>query len=72
MLAPDGGEKSCCSFSHQFVHAFPSTENPPSNGICRKLGFTLLEVCRFEYPPNSGNWMLCNDWQLDLTTIAAR
>jgi RimJ/RimL family protein N-acetyltransferase len=57
---------------HRFAHAFPSTENPPSNAICRKLGFTLLEVCRFEYPPNSGNWMLCNDWQLDLTTIAAR
>jgi RimJ/RimL family protein N-acetyltransferase len=58
--------------THRYVHAFPSTENPPSNAICRKLGFTLLEVCRFEYPPNSGNWMLCNDWQLDLDTLGAR
>jgi RimJ/RimL family protein N-acetyltransferase len=57
---------------HQFVHAFPSTENPPSNGICRKLGFTLLEVCRFEYPPASGNWMFCNDWQLDLALPSPR
>ena len=56
-----------------YVHAFPSIDNPPSNGICRKLGFTLLEVCRFEYPPASGNWMYCNDWRLDLvSTIAAR
>ena len=38
--------------THRYVHAFPSTDNPPSNGICRKLGFTLLEVCRFEYPPD--------------------
>jgi len=58
--------------AHQFVHAFPSTENPPSNGICRKLGFTLLEVCRFEYPPASGNWMFCNDWQLDLSLPSPR
>jgi RimJ/RimL family protein N-acetyltransferase len=56
----------------RFAHAFPAVDNSPSNAICRKLGFTLLEVCRFEYPPSSGNWMLCNDWQLDLTTIAAR
>ena len=56
---------------HRFVHAFPSIDNPASNAICRRLGFTLLEVCRFEYPP--GNWMHCNDWQLDLAaTIAAR
>jgi RimJ/RimL family protein N-acetyltransferase len=49
---------------HRFVHAFPAVDNPASNAICRRLGFTLLEVCRFEYPP--GNWMECNDWQLDL------
>ena len=56
---------------HRFVHAFPAVDNPASNAICRRLGFTLLEACRFEYPP--GNWMLCNDWQLDLAAnIAAR
>lgn len=49
---------------HRFVHAFPSVDNAPSNAICRKLGFTLLEDLDFEYPP--GNVMRCNDWRLDL------
>jgi RimJ/RimL family protein N-acetyltransferase len=49
---------------HRFLHAFPSVENAPSNTICRKLGFTLVETCEFEFPP--GNSMLCNDWRLDL------
>jgi RimJ/RimL family protein N-acetyltransferase len=56
--------------THRFVHAFPAVDNPASNAICRRLGFTLLEECRFEYPP--GRWMRCNDWQLDLATIADR
>lgn len=50
---------------HQFLHAFPSVDNAPSNAICRKLGFTLVEECEFEYPP--GNSMQCNDWRLDLS-----
>ncbi len=49
---------------HRFVHAFPSVDNPPSNAICRKLGFTLVEECEFEYP--KGHFMRCNDWRLDL------
>lgn len=50
---------------HRFVHAFPSVDNVPSNAICRKLGFTLLEeAMEFEYPP--GNLLRCNDWRLDL------
>jgi RimJ/RimL family protein N-acetyltransferase len=49
---------------YQFMHAFPSVENPASNAICRKLGFTLLEECQFEYPP--GRSMTVNDWRLDL------
>jgi RimJ/RimL family protein N-acetyltransferase len=52
---------------HRFVHAFPSVENLPSNGICRKLGFTLVAACEFEYPP--GSFMHCNDWRLDLFEI---
>ena len=51
---------------HRFVHAFPSDENPPSNAICRKLGFELLETIDFEYPPGTGNVLRCNDWRLDL------
>lgn len=51
---------------HQFpfIHAFPSVENPASNAICRKLGFTLIEECLYEYPP--GHQMLINDWRLSL------
>ena len=49
---------------HRFVHAFPSVHNTPSNAICRKVGFTLLEECDFEYP--KGIFMRCNDWRLDL------
>jgi RimJ/RimL family protein N-acetyltransferase len=47
-----------------YIHAFPSVSNPASNAICRKLGFSLLEECQFEYPP--GHQMLVNDWQLRL------
>jgi RimJ/RimL family protein N-acetyltransferase len=49
---------------HRFVHAFPSVDHPASNAICRKLGFTLVEECEFEYPP--GNFAPSNDWRLDL------
>ena len=49
---------------HQYVHAFPSVDNAPSNAICRRLGFTLLGEHDFEYPP--GNTLRCNDWRLDL------
>jgi hypothetical protein len=41
-------------------------ENAPSNAICRKLGFTLVNVSEYEYPKDSGNIMRCNDWRLDL------
>ncbi len=49
---------------HQFMHAFPSVSNAASNAICRKLGFSLVEECEFEYPP--GNFMTVNDWHFDL------
>ena len=50
------------------VHAFPSVSNPASNAICRKLGFSLIEACQFEYPP--GQTMTVNDWRLDLPVSA--
>ena len=49
---------------YRFMHAFPSVSNAASNAICRKLGFTLLEECQFEYPP--GHSMTVNDWRFDL------
>src|SRR5260221_358347 len=48
----------------RFVHAFPAVDNAPSNAICRKLGFTLVEEITGEYP--AGSVMRCNDWRLDL------
>jgi len=50
--------------AHRFVHAFPSVANGPSNALCRKLGFALVEERDFEYP--KGHFMRCNDWRLDL------
>jgi RimJ/RimL family protein N-acetyltransferase len=49
---------------HQFMHAFPSIDNPASNAICRKLGFSFIEPCELEYP--LGHFMKVNDWRLDL------
>jgi RimJ/RimL family protein N-acetyltransferase len=65
-------EEARAAGEHRYVHAFPATDNAPSNGICRKLGFELLEALRFEYPPASGNWMVCNDWRLDLSLPSPR
>jgi RimJ/RimL family protein N-acetyltransferase len=53
----------------RYLHAFPSVDNPPSNAICRKVGFTLLGSAEFEYPP--GCLMRSNDWRLDLRAYAA-
>ncbi|SFS98945.1 GNAT family N-acetyltransferase [Marininema halotolerans] len=49
------------------IHAFPSIDNPGSNAICRKLHFSFLTECEFEYPP--GNLMRCNHWRLEASSI---
>jgi RimJ/RimL family protein N-acetyltransferase len=41
-------------------------DNAPSNAICRKLGFELVDVEEYEYPNGSGNILRCNDWRLEL------
>jgi len=43
---------------HQFIDAFPSFENGPSNAICRRVGFTVEEEVDFEYPQD--HFMCCN------------
>jgi RimJ/RimL family protein N-acetyltransferase len=63
-------ERARSERKHRFLHAFPSVENAPSNAICRKLGFTLVEECEFEYP--KGSLMRCNDWRLDLLSSERR
>ena len=57
-------ERARAEGKYRFMHAYPSVGNAPSNAICRKLGFALVNVSEFEYPP--GNPMRCNDWRLDL------
>jgi RimJ/RimL family protein N-acetyltransferase len=48
---------------HRYVHAYPSTDHPASNGVCRRVGFEPLGEFEFEY---RGRMMRCNDWRLDL------
>ena len=57
-------ERAKLDGGHRFMHAFPKVDNAPSNAICRKLGFELLEACELEFP--KGHFMACNDWRLDL------
>ena len=49
---------------HRFLHAYPAVDNPPSNAVCRKVGFALLGPFEGEYP--RGHFMQCNDWVFDL------
>jgi RimJ/RimL family protein N-acetyltransferase len=49
---------------HRYLHAFPLEDNPPSNSVCRMLGFRLVEVCDIERTP--GHPIRCNDWRLNL------
>ncbi|MFF7182901.1 GNAT family N-acetyltransferase [Streptomyces sp. NPDC008121] len=53
--------------TYRFLHAFPGTDNGPSNAVCRKAGFELLGEEPFEYPP--GRPMRCNDWRLELRAV---
>jgi RimJ/RimL family protein N-acetyltransferase len=49
---------------HRYVHAFPMVVNPPSNAICRGLGFELLG--EIDFPARRGGTVRCNDWRFDL------
>lgn len=51
---------------HHFIHAFPSINNHTSNAICRKLNFSLVGKCDFEYP--RGSFMQSNNWRLKIIT----
>lgn len=59
-------EEARAQKKHRWLWAYPGVENGPSNAICRKLGFELVDSEDFEYPKGSGNIMRCNDWRLDL------
>lgn len=45
------------------LHAFPSVDNAASNQLCRRLGFSLVGTCSFEFPP--GTFKQSNDWRLE-------
>jgi RimJ/RimL family protein N-acetyltransferase len=47
----------------QTVHAFPPVTNAPSNALCRKFGFSLLDEVDFVY---AGRALHCNHWALDV------
>lgn len=44
------------------VHAFPGISNAPSNGLCRRFGFTLVEQGEVEF---AGRPFNCNHWLLE-------
>ncbi|GAA1508568.1 RimJ/RimL family protein N-acetyltransferase [Agromyces terreus] len=47
------------------VHAYPRIDNPASNAVCRKAGFTLVGPEEFEIRP--GLVLHVNDWVHDLS-----
>jgi RimJ/RimL family protein N-acetyltransferase len=47
----------------EVIHAFPGVTNGPSNGICRKLGFSKVEELDIK---SWGGTLRCNHWVLDL------
>jgi RimJ/RimL family protein N-acetyltransferase len=57
-------ERARSEGARRFVHAYPGVDNAPSNGVCRRLGFSLRGTHEVEYP--KGHFMRCNDWRLDL------
>ncbi|MFJ9691782.1 GNAT family N-acetyltransferase [Kitasatospora sp. NPDC101183] len=52
--------------AHRYLHAFPSVDNPASNAVCAKAGFTLVGETDFEFPP--GRFMRSHDWRVDLSS----
>jgi RimJ/RimL family protein N-acetyltransferase len=45
------------------VHAFPPVTNARSNAMCRKMGFTEIGECDFQF---RDRLLRCNHWKLDL------
>jgi len=48
------------------IHAFPSVTNEPSNALCRKFGFELLEETDFDYRDGR---LRVNVWELALGRV---
>jgi RimJ/RimL family protein N-acetyltransferase len=54
-------DRASAAGRHRWLHAYPSVDNPASNAICRKAGFTFAGEHDFEFP--KGSFMRCNDWR---------
>ena len=52
----------------EWIHAYPSVGNAPSNALCEKLGFELAGQASFPY---RGTELRCNHWRLRLRKPAA-
>jgi RimJ/RimL family protein N-acetyltransferase len=50
----------------RWAHAYPSIDNGPSNAICHKLGFELVDTEELEWPPGTGRKVRCNDWRISI------
>ena len=50
--------------SYERIHAFPGTDNPASNALCRKAGFELVGEVDVEF---AGRPLHCNHWVRDVT-----
>jgi RimJ/RimL family protein N-acetyltransferase len=57
-------DKARAENAHRQLHAYPSVDNPASNAVCRKVGFSFVGEYELEYP--KGSFMRCNDWRYDL------
>lgn len=55
--------RACSDPRFQRIHAFPGVSNGPSNALCRKFDFELLEEVDIEY---AGRPPRCNHWELGL------
>lgn len=51
------------------VHAYPRVDNPASNAVCRKAGFTLVREADVELTP--GHVHRLNDWVVELAPARA-
>jgi RimJ/RimL family protein N-acetyltransferase len=47
------------------MHAFPPVTNAPSNALCRRAGFELVDVAEFVY---QGRTLRCNHFALETPT----
>ncbi len=48
----------------RYLHAYPGATNAPSNALCRRFGFELIEQLEVDY---AGRDLSVNHWKLELS-----